>query len=68
MSDCVRYLCWAVGGMFLAQKRVVYLFRGDISDMERATVQFNVRCVRDGSYFIRLQTKDLIIVFSPMEE
>ena len=40
----------AVGGMFFAQKRVVYLFRGDISDRERATVQFNVRCVRDGSY------------------
>ena len=36
-------------GCFFAQKRVVYLFRGDISDMERATVQFNVRCVRDGS-------------------
>ena len=38
--------------MLFAQKRVVYLFRGDISDMERATVQFNVRRVRDGSYFI----------------
>ena len=54
--DCiwvfVRYLCWAVGGKLFAQKRVVYLFRGDISDMERATVQFNGRCVRDGSYFI----------------
>ena len=54
--DCiwvfVRYLCWAVRGMFFAQTRVVYLFRGDISDRERATVQFNVRCVRDGSYFI----------------
>ena len=37
-------------GCFFAQKRVVYLFRGDISDRERATVQFNVRCVRDGSY------------------
>ena len=48
----VRYLCWAVGGMLFAQKRVVYLFRGDISDRERATVQFNVRCVRCGSYFI----------------
>ena len=54
--DCVwvfvRYLCWAVGGVFFAQKRAVYLFRGDIWNRERATVQFNVRCVRDGSYFI----------------
>ena len=39
-------------GCFFAQKRVVYLFRGDISDRERATVQFNVPCVGDGSYFI----------------
>ena len=38
--------------MFFAQKRVVYLFIGNISDRERATVQFIVRCVRDGSYFI----------------
>ena len=47
--------------MFFAQKRVVYLFKGDISDRERATVQFNVRCGMGLISF--LQTEDLIIVF-----
>ena len=50
--------------MFFAQKRVVYLFRGDISDRERATVQFNVLCVRDDMGLTSfLRTEDLIIVF-----